>query len=127
MRRRLLIAAASMLCSGCDDVLFLGLGWGKGIIPQGAIRPRRQSRKESREGGEKGEEVRGFRSGGIWLPKGVVMGEHRMLEGATRTIGQILGPFRKEFVRRDVVPPGGVWIFMESTYVPHSYLSKPLR
>ena len=69
MRRRLLIAAAPMLCSACDDVLFLGLGWGKGIIPQGAIRPRRQSRKEWREGrkggrrgrrGSKGFSVRGY-------------------------------------------------------------------
>ena len=86
-----------MLCSGCDDVVFLGLG--KRNYTPGGNQARARRTGGGREG-TKGEEVRGFRSGGIWLPKGVVMGEHRMLEGATRTIGQILGPFRKEFVRR---------------------------
>ena len=80
MRRRLLIAAAPMLCSACDDVLFLGLGWvgEKELYPRGQSghggRAGRSGGREGREGGEKGEEVRGFRSGGIWLPKGVVMG-----------------------------------------------------
>ena len=74
MRRRLVIASECALLAWrvrvvqcLTAMMWSFLGWGKGIIPQGAIRPQP-------EGGESGEEVRGFRSGGIWLPKGVVMG-----------------------------------------------------
>ena len=70
MRRRLVIATASPAstttpsCCGVPAMMWSFLGWGKGIIPQGAIRPERATRRK----GEKGrEEVRGFRSGGIYI------------------------------------------------------------
>ena len=56
---------AALACSCCAvaAMMWSFLGWGKGIIPQGAIRPQP-------EGGESGEEVRGFRSGGYMVAEG---------------------------------------------------------
>ena len=68
MRRRLVIATASPAstttrsCCGVPAMMWSFLGWGKGIIPQGAIRPERATRRkgEKGEGGSKGFSVRGY-------------------------------------------------------------------